>query len=197
MLALAGAAIAIVLLLGGGAAKKVAERGTGAGRVVAQPPGTKVVSVKPSSAHAYDPFGTDGEHNGQAPLAVDRDPGTQWTTESYQDGIEGANKPGVGIYVDAKPQVTAVALQVQTQQPGFKATIYGAPQGGVPSTVPGIWTKLASGTVDSKDTRFKLDTGGKPYRYYLVWITKLAPDQTRAEISEIRLFQEVTSRGGR
>jgi tRNA A-37 threonylcarbamoyl transferase component Bud32 len=197
-LALIGATVAAILLLvGGGAAKKAAERGTGAGRVTQQPPGTKVVSVKPSSAHAYDPFGKDGEHNGQAPLAVDRDPGTEWTTESYQDGIQGANKSGVGIYVDAKPQVTAVELQVQTLQPGFKATIYGAPQGSVPSTVPGIWTKLASGTVDDKDTRFQLDTGGKPYRYYLVWITKLAPDQTRAEISEIRLFEEVTSPAGR
>jgi serine/threonine-protein kinase len=161
------------------------------------PPSTKVVSVSPAAAHAYDPFGGDGEHNSQAPLAVDRDPDTFWPTESYQDGIAGANKPGVGIYVDAKPQVKAVDLQVQTPQPGFKASIYGAPEGDVPSTVPGIWSKLATGTVDKKVTDFKLDTNGKAYRYYLVWITKLGSDQTRAEVAEIRLFEQVTSPAGR
>ena len=40
---------------------------------------------------------------------------------------------------------------------------------------------------------FALDTGSTAYRYYLVWITKLAPDADNAEISEIRLFQEVAA----
>ncbi len=81
-------------------------------------------------------------------------------------------------------------MQVQTPQPGFRATIYAAPAGPVPDSVPGGWTKLASGTVNSGDKRFKLDTGGKPYRYYLVWITKLGEGEERAEISEIRLYEE-------
>ena len=131
------------------------------------------------------------EHSDAAVRVVDRDPGTTWTTESYRDGIEGAGKPGVGLYVDAKPQVAAVQLSVQTPSPGFKTTIYAAPAGNVPTTVPGGWTKVAGGTVSDADKRFKLDTGGKPYRYYLVWITKLAPSAVRAEISEIRLFEEV------
>jgi serine/threonine-protein kinase len=52
---------------------------------------------------------------------------------------------------------------------------------------------LAGGTVDASDKRFRLDTGGTAYRYYLVWITQLAPDSERAEISEIRLFQKVAA----
>jgi tRNA A-37 threonylcarbamoyl transferase component Bud32 len=189
VLALAAVAVAIVLLIGDKTANNI-QRGTGPGRNAAPPPGTRVVSVPRGSAHAYDPFGGDGEHNDQASRVVDRDPGTAWPTESYRDGIDGANKPGVGIYVDAKPQVAAVELQVQTPEPGFRATIYAAPAGPVPATVPGGWTKLATGTVNSGDKRFKLDTGGKPYRYYLVWITKLAEGQERAEISEIRLYEE-------
>ena len=63
----------------------------------------------------------------------------------------------------------------------------------MPKSVPEGWTKVGGGTVNSKDKRFKLDTGGTAYRYYLVWITKLAPDAERAEISEIRLFQEVAA----
>jgi serine/threonine-protein kinase len=189
VLALIAVAVAIVLLLGDKAANNV-QRGTGPGRNAAPPPGTRVVSVPRSSAHAYDPFGGDGEHNDQASRVVDRDPGTAWTTESYRDGIDGSNKPGVGIYVDAKPQVAAVELQVQTPEPGFRATIYAAPSGAVPDSVPGGWTKLASGTVNSSDKRFKFDTRGTPYRYYLVWITKLGEGQERAEISEIRLYEE-------
>ena len=57
-----------------------------------------------------------------------------------------------------------------------------------PKSVPDGWTKVGGGTVNSKDKQFELDTGGQAYRYYLVWITKLAPDAERAEISEIRLL---------
>jgi serine/threonine-protein kinase len=161
--------------------------------VSATPVGTKVVSVASAAAHDYDPLGDGAEHSDEAPLAVDRDPGTQWTTESYRDGIQGAGKPGVGLYVDAKPKVDAVALQIQTPQPGWKATVYAAPAGAVPHSVPGGWKKVAGGTVDQKDKRFRLATGGTAYRYYLVWITKLPPDAERAEISEIRLFQKVAA----
>jgi tRNA A-37 threonylcarbamoyl transferase component Bud32 len=169
------------------------QRGTGAGKVSATPEGTKVVSVRAGSAHAYDPLGDDKEHDDQAPRVVDRDPGTAWTTESYTAGIAGAGKPGVGILVDAKPSVNAVAMQIQTPRPGWRATIYAAPPGPPPETFPAGWRKVGGGTVKSSDQRFKLDTGETDYRYYLVWITQLAPGSERAEISEIRLFQEVAA----
>jgi hypothetical protein len=167
------------------------QRGTGTGKVSSTPEGTRVVSVQRASAHAFDPLGDQQEHSDEASRTVDRDDGTAWTTERYSAGIEGAGKPGVGLYIDAKPKVDAVALQIGTPAPGWKATIYAAPPGAPPKTVPAGWQKVGGGTVNAKDKRFKLDTGGTPYRYYLVWITKLAPDQDRAEISEIRLFQEV------
>jgi serine/threonine-protein kinase len=84
-------------------------------------------------------------------------------------------------------------MQIETPEPGWKATIYAAPPGPVPKSVPDGWTKVGGGTVTDKDKRFKLDTGGVAYRYYLVWITKFAPGASRAEISEIRLFQEVAA----
>jgi serine/threonine-protein kinase len=167
------------------------QRGTGTGKVSATPAGTKVVSVARASAHAYDPLGDKQEHSDAASRVVDRDPGTVWTTESYTAGIDGAGKKGVGIYVDAKPEVNAVAMQVQTPQPGWHATIYAAPAGAAPQGFPDGWKKVGGGTVHDSDQRFKLNTAGTEYRYYLVWITKLAPAQERAEISEIRLFQEV------
>ena len=170
------------------------QRGTGAGKVAKPTPaGTKIVSVGGASAHAYDPLGDDEEHSDEASRTVDRDDGTAWTTESYEAGIEGAGKEGVGLYVDAKPKVEAVEMQIKTPKPGWKATIYAAPPGSVPKTVPEGWTKVGGGTVTSKDKSFKLDTGGVAYRYYLVWITKLADEAQSAEISEIRLLQKVAA----
>ena len=145
-----------------------------AGSSSPRPTGTKVVSVPRGSAHDYDPLGDDEEHNEEVARVVDRDDGTAWSTESYQDGLEGAGKKGVGIYIDAKPKVAAVSMQIDTPNPGFRATIYAAPPGPVPKSVPEGWTKVGGGTVTSSNKRFKLDTGGTEYRYYLVWITKLA-----------------------
>jgi serine/threonine-protein kinase len=193
LIAVAAVAIVIVLLVSNEVPQRV-ERGTGAGRVEQPTPsGTKIVSVPRGSAHDYDPLGDDEEHSEEVARVVDRDDGTSWSTESYQDGLEGAGKSGVGIYVDAKPKVAAVSMQIDTPNPGFRATIYAAPAGPVPKSIDDGWTKVGGGTVSSGGKRFKLDTGGVEYRYYLVWITKLAPDADNAQISEIRLFQEVAA----
>src|SRR4051812_46440572 len=99
-LLLAAAAAAVLLL-----AADRTMRGTGATPGAQKPPGTVHVSLARDAAHDYDPFGGDGEHPADVNAALDRDPNTAWSTESYQGGL---SKPGVGIYVDAKPGVAAV-----------------------------------------------------------------------------------------
>jgi tRNA A-37 threonylcarbamoyl transferase component Bud32 len=181
------AAAGIGLLLRQGVERT--QRGTGEGRAKA-PPGTKTVSVKRASAQDFDPIGDDGEHPEQATFAVDKDPGTSWTTESYS-GDTLAGKAGVGLYVDAAPQVAATKIEIDTPKPGWQAEIQVAPDGPAPDTQPGRggWTKVAGGTVKRKRQRFTLRTNGKPYRYYLVWITKLPPGEGRVEISDVSLFR--------
>jgi serine/threonine-protein kinase len=167
------------------------QRGTGPGRIEPSV-GTEVVSLKRNAAHDYDPLSPDkAEHSDDAFKAVDRDPRTTWSTESYTSGqitkADTSSPPGVGLYVDARPSVDAVQMTIQTPTPGWEATIYAAPPGGgVPDSIdsPG-WTKVAAGTVKAKEQRFKLATDGTSYRYYLVWITRLPPDETAAEISEL------------
>ena len=46
-------------------------------------------------------------------------PTRRWITESYSSGLEGANKDGVGIYVDAKPGVEAVRMEIQSPETGL------------------------------------------------------------------------------
>jgi serine/threonine-protein kinase len=195
VVALVGVAVAVVALII--AQPDVpgvqVQRGTGAGKVSETPEGTRVVSVQARSAHDYDPLGDDEEHREQTSRTVDRDEGTAWTTEQYPAGLEGAGKAGVGVYIDAKPRVEAVEMQIVTPEPGWRATIYAAPPGDVPKSIENGWKKVGGGTVSNDEKRFKLDTGGEQFRYYLVWITKLGPDAERAEISEIRLLQEVAA----
>jgi tRNA A-37 threonylcarbamoyl transferase component Bud32 len=125
MLAVAGTVLYLLL----DQAAERTHKGTGTG-VAKAPPGERIVSVKRTSANDYDPLGDDKEeHPERAPLAVDQDSDTEWTTEAYLNNT--LNKPsdadpGVGLYVDAEPSVNARSLQIQTPQPGWSMAIYGA-----------------------------------------------------------------------
>jgi eukaryotic-like serine/threonine-protein kinase len=165
-----------------------AQRGTGPGNIEA-PAGEKVVSVASASAKDYDPLGDDQEHPERATRVVDRDPGTTWTTESYSSGLEGANKAGVGIYVDAKPGVEAVRMEIQSPDTGWRTEIFGATGNNLPESIETGWSRLGGGIVRSDHQRFKLAAAGERYRYYLVWITALPEDAQRVEIGEIALLQ--------
>jgi serine/threonine-protein kinase len=146
-------------------------------------PGTRAVSVKRTSAQDFDPAGDGEEHASEAQLAVDRDSGTQWTTEGYTGSQLG--KEGVGIYVDAEPGVDARSIAIDTPEPGWKAEIRVADGSDPPEEIGG-WERVAGGTVDAKRKRFRLP--GERHRYYLVWITALKPGEERVRISEITLF---------
>ena len=124
------------------------------------------------------------EHPERAAYVVDRDPDTTWITESYSSGLDGANKAGVGIYVDAKPGVEAVRMEIQTPETGWRAEIFGATGGRVPESIESGWERLGGGLVKSDHQRFKLAASGERYRYYLVWITELPPDAQRKVLGE-------------
>jgi len=49
----------------------------------------------------YDPQGTGGEHDGDAPKATDGNPSTFWQTEHYNSPAFGGLKKGVGLVVAA------------------------------------------------------------------------------------------------
>ncbi len=46
---------------------------------------------------------------------------------------------------------------------------------------------MGGGRVTKPRQRFTLNTDGRRYRYYLVWITALPPDASQVEIREIVL----------
>ncbi|MEA2271839.1 MAG: eukaryotic-like serine/threonine-protein kinase [Solirubrobacteraceae bacterium] len=151
------------------------------------PAKTVAVLLRQGAAHDYDPYGTGGEHPEKTQFAIDGVPNTYWNTEDYHGG--GLNKPGVGLYLDAPPAFAAKSLRIETPTPGWTGEIYAAASG-PPESVPGEgWTQI--GSVESAPRKATLDigTGGRRFRYYLIWITKLPPGRTKVQIAEVALFR--------
>jgi eukaryotic-like serine/threonine-protein kinase len=170
-----------------------AQRGTGSASRAAPTPEPRQdaeltsVSLKQTAAEDFDPAGDDVEHDDETTFAVDNEPNTFWSTETYRGPL---GKAGVGLVVDAEPGVAAAALEVDTPTAGFRATVYGA-RDRVPTQAPpgNGWTRLAESRAISSSERIPLDTGTTRFRYYLLWITELGPGDSRAEISELRLLR--------
>jgi hypothetical protein len=125
----------------------------------------------------YDPFGdNNAEHDDEAGLATDKDPGTYWTTERYRAGLQ---KDGVGLLLDAGERVDPSRLVVTTETPGFKAEIRAG------SAKDGQFEPISPNRTVNDTTTFRLDTGGA--RYFVVWITELQPGaDVAARINEVR-----------
>ena len=135
------------------------------------------------AADDYDPAGDDREHPDEAAQAIDDNRTTFWSTEAYKGEL---GKAGVGLYVDAGRPVDARRLSLVSPEPGFEAVIYAAD--GVPREIGG-WTRVAGPIEVGETARIRLDPSGRGRRNYLVWITRLAPGQRRAAISEISLLR--------
>jgi hypothetical protein len=163
-------------------------RGTGAPPPPPSAPSLKGVSLPQSGARDFDPLGNNHqEHPADARRVVDGETNTSWSTETYNGGDLG--KAGVGIYVDAKPDVAARAMEIVTPTKGWHGEVYVARNGSGPPQDVSKWQKLGTFTADTAKTKVDLDTATNRYRYYLVWITKLPPGQEKVAISEIRLFR--------
>ncbi|MCW2999846.1 MAG: serine/threonine protein kinase [Solirubrobacterales bacterium] len=151
-------------------------------------PGIQGVSIGQNDVHDYDPNGTptQEEHPEVAKNIIDANPSTSWKTENYTGGTLGG-KPGVGIYLDAKPSAKGARLEIDSPTPGWRGTIYGS-KSGVPKAITDPrWVAIGDIGKAAKKTTVRLD--GTPYRYYLVWIQALPPGRQSVELSEVRLYQ--------
>ena len=76
---------------------------------------------------------TTTEHSDEASRAVDRDDGTAWTTESYDGRHRGRGQGRASASTSTpSPRSRPSQMQIETPEPGWKATIYAAPPGAVP-----------------------------------------------------------------
>jgi tRNA A-37 threonylcarbamoyl transferase component Bud32 len=178
--------LAVVLLAAGviGFLATRTERGPGGTQDVGSGD-LRAVALGSDAAHDYDPQGDDDESGEATQFAIDANPTTVWDTETYDAGFEGANKEGVGLYVDAGSEVAAKEVAVRTSTPGFTAAVYAANE--VPDDIAG-WTKVSTDTRIGQEQQIQLDTGGQSFRYYLLWITEL-PEDGKAAVKELSVLR--------
>jgi serine/threonine-protein kinase len=152
------------------------------------------VSLCQNCAHDYNPFGLDGsrtQNPGEVGLAIDGDRQTAWQTETYFGGTLG--KPGVGIYVDAAPQVAAREIVILTSTPGWKVQIWARNTSPSPTdnfpVGPTGWTMVGGAPSVHSRQAIRINRADKKYRYYLVWIRSLPPGHDSASVNEITLYR--------
>lgn len=126
---------------------------------------------------AWDPFGEDGENDEQAPLAIDGDPQTAWTTMTYFGQAEfGGLKPGLGLILDLgeAADVSEVRVNVGGNGTDFDIRVAPGDTDGPPATLDGYQVQ-GSATDASGPTDVELN---RPVttRYVLVWLTRLPPE---------------------
>jgi hypothetical protein len=164
-----------------GADSTIAGPATTDGSTTDTVPDSALVVAETISAAAYDPFGTDGEHDELADQAIDGDFGTSWKTESYNSPLPRL-KDGVGLQVVVRGPVAAV--EIAGARDGTVFELYWAP---VPAEKFADWTRIAEGTIrgGNADVSVPPTDGG----VWLVWFTDL-PATTEGTytgaISEVR-----------
>ncbi len=159
----------------------------------AAPPAQAATGAKPLATVAlagskdYDPYGKpdQSEHPADAPKATDGNPATAWTTETYSGGLNG--KAGVGIYVDAGSPIAARQLEVTANPFDYEARVYGHAPGTLPQKIDD-WTPVSDTTTVGPRANIPLNTKGKRFQYYLLWITKLPP-AGQAGVAEMKLWR--------
>jgi eukaryotic-like serine/threonine-protein kinase len=135
---------------------------------------TPAEPVRLAGIGAVDPAG-DGEHDDEADEATDGDSSTSWTTQTYQS----FDKEGVGLLLEANPAAAISRLIIESDESGFPAKIQAS------SNRNGPFEDVSPEQTVGPTSTFSVDTQGKEYRYYLVWLR--LPDGGRAHINEVRV----------
>src|SRR5579884_700673 len=144
----------------------------------APPPSALAGTVPLRAITAYDPYGDHHEHDAAAPNATDGKPSTYWSTEHYRDAPS-LNKAGVGLVLDAGRSVQLRQLGFSTATPGFTAEIMGSDDRTNFNTV-------VTGPKVATSTTYYSIKPDAPYRYYLIWITRLGGGHDQAFINEVK-----------
>jgi serine/threonine-protein kinase len=126
-----------------------------------------------ASAASFDPQGGDGEHEDEVPFAIDGDPTTAWTSESYRDPVAMAGKDGVGLVLRLDGAASVEGLDVQTTEGGWHAQVY-VGSGADPGDLAGWGSPVASVADTDLGTtamRFEAADGDR----VLLWFTQVPP----------------------
>lgn len=130
---------------------------------------------------SFDPEGDGDERNDLAPLAVDGDEGTEWTSHTYLSQDWGSLKSGTGLVVDLGEDAEVSEVEVLLGEGDMGGTVYladtpaleGATELGSEDAAEGSWTV----TPDEPATG----------RYLILWFTRAhtGPEGEIVRVAEI------------
>jgi hypothetical protein len=134
------------------------------------------------SVTAFDPEGNGEEHDSQAPLVVDDDPDTAWSTMTYFDPLP-LQKGGVGLVLDLGEThpVTEVTLRLAGGPTDLEVRVSDS-SGSQPDDFRSVAEESGA------DGEVTVDFDQVDARYVLVWLTDLpqvGEAEYRAQISEV------------
>lgn len=146
---------------------------------------TPVVTVPIASVADYDPLGNGAENSDRTPLAIDGDPATTWTTQTYYDPLE-VQKAGVGLLLDlGRPAaIAAVDLALIGESADVEVRVAPADADAVPAS-PDEFVPI--GRAEQSPSNLSIVADPHTTRYVLVWFTRLprVSDGWRGGVSEV------------
>ena len=147
-----------------------------------------------NAASTYNPYKYPEAGFGDPALAIDQEVATAWTAQ-----VQPSSAPlmAAGLLVDLNTPTRLGSVKLITMTPGMTVQIYGASGSQAPTAItePG-WTPLsASHVLKKKSSQLKLNTGGKSFRFLVVWIVKAPASAVgtpqapgHVDINEVELF---------
>ena len=143
-------------------------------------PSTPVQAAVPldltaASVRDFDPDGDGQERPGSVPNAHDGDLSTAWVTERYDSADLGGLKDGVGLLIDLGTPTAVTRAELLLSAGGVSAQLRAASE---PAASADAYRVLAEASADG-DRLVLVPPAGTQERYYLVWLTGLAPDEGR------------------
>lgn len=139
------------------------------------------------TAAAFDPEGDGSEHDDEAPLAVDGDLATAWTSEEYnsREDFQGI-KPGVGLVLtlDQAAELGELVVDTGADFTGWSAAVYVAAS---PASDLAGWGDPVR-TQEGVEGAASFDLTGREGGAVLLWFTDLGTGApTRAVVNEVGL----------
>jgi eukaryotic-like serine/threonine-protein kinase len=144
--------------------------------------GTAGSELQVGTAKDFDPYGSEGEHGEDAPLAYDGNPTTAWETQTYDSSFEALGKPGVGLLFDLGRPETVARIDLSGVVGAYEIR-YGDQ---APADESGLEVAMDGDDLGGKTT-LDLDEPTTA-RYWLVWITSLPGPSGTASIAEVAFF---------
>jgi hypothetical protein len=142
---------------------------------------------RPPAISSFDPEGDGEENDGAVGLAVDRDPTTSWSTDSYRaDPHFGGLKSGVGLLIDLGRPVSVRVAELALTAPGADVEIRAGDR--PPQQASDLRLIRARAAAPAR-TRIDL-SAPETARYWLIWFTSVPRDGAgyRIGVAEVALL---------